>query len=89
MSTPENAGQWTLFSLYLFYKDNDQGQVIERIEDLFKEKQSSTAYKASTSPLVEELNTFSNPTQHTRMMIFLRALIFHGIQRHKRKQQTW
>ena len=64
------------FSLYLFYKDNDQSQVIERIEELFKEKQSSTAYKANTSTLIEELKTFSNPTQHTRMMIFLRALIF-------------
>ena len=64
------------FSLYILYKKNDQGRVIERIEDLFKQNASATAYKASPKTLLAELRNFSNPTQHTRIMIFLRALIF-------------
>ena len=64
------------FSLYLHFKANDQGNVIERMEKLHTHSASSTAYKAYTNTLLEELRNFSNPTQHTRLMIFLRALIF-------------
>lgn len=65
-----------LFSLYLYYKANGQGCVITRIKTLFLQKSSANAYKASTKTLIEELSNFSNPAQHTRNMIFLRALIF-------------
>ena len=43
------------FSLYVHYKNNDQGKVIDRIEELFSVKQSATAYKTSATTLVEEL----------------------------------
>ena len=64
------------FSLYLYYKNNDQGHVMKRIENLYTQNSSSSAYKAHTHTLLEELKNFSNPTQHTRLMVFLRALIF-------------
>ena len=64
------------FSLYLYYGKNDQGNVIERIKNLHKQKTSATAYKASSQTLLAELRNFSNPTQHTRIMVFMRALIF-------------
>ena len=64
------------FSLYLYYEKNDQGNVIERINSLHKQKASATAYKASSKTLLAELRNFSNPTQHTRIMVFMRALIF-------------
>ena len=64
------------FSLYVYYKNNDQGNVIDRIEERFSVKQSATAYKTSATTLMEELRKFSNPAQHTRIMVFLRALIF-------------
>ena len=35
------------FSLYIYVKKNDQGNVIERIEDLHKQKASATAYKGT------------------------------------------
>ena len=49
---------------------------MERMENLFEQKSSSTAYKAQAQTLLEELKNFSTPTQHTRLMIFMRALIF-------------
>ena len=53
---------------------------MERMENLFEQKSSSTAYKAQAQTLLEELTNFSTPTQHTRavtrLMIFMRALIF-------------
>ena len=64
------------FSLYLHFKATDQANVLERIENLHKKISSATAYKANTLTLLEELKNFSNPVQHTRMMVFLRALIF-------------
>ena len=64
------------FSLYLYYTAHDQGCVIKRIENLFQQKISAHAYKASSKTLIEELSNFSNPAQHTRIMVFLRALIF-------------
>ena len=64
------------FLLYLHYQEHDQGNVMERMESLFKQKSSSTAYKAKAQTLLAELNNFSKPTQHTRLMIFMRALIF-------------
>ena len=64
------------FSLYRYYKANDQGDVLEKIETLFKENTSATAYKAATKPLLEELKNFSNPAEHTRIMVFMRALFF-------------
>ena len=64
------------FSLYLYFTAHDQGRVIERIENLFKQKSSANAYKAHAKTLIEEISNFSNPRQHTRVMIFLRALIF-------------
>ena len=64
------------FSLYLWYKENDQGNVIRQIEDLHKEQLSSTAYKARAATLLEALKNFSDPAEHTRMMVFLRALVF-------------
>ena len=64
------------FSIYLYFKKTDQGNVIERIENLYTQKASSTAYKASSKTLLAELKNFSNPTQHTRIMVFMRALIF-------------
>ena len=65
-----------LFSLHIYYKANDQGCVITRIENLLSQKSSANAYKASTKTLIEELSNISNPAQHTRIMIFLRALTF-------------
>ena len=64
------------FSLYRYYKANDQGDVLEKIETLFKENTSATAYKAATKTLLEELKNFSNPAEHTRIMVFVRALFF-------------
>ena len=54
-----------LFSLYLYYKANDQGCtcVLTSIENLVLQKSSANAYKlkASTKTLIEELSKFSNP----------------------------
>ena len=46
--------------------------------NLFQQNSSANAYKAhaKTLDLIEEISNFSNPTQHTRTMVFLRALIF-------------
>ena len=66
------------FSPYLYFTAHDQGRVIKRIENLFKQKSSANAYKAHAKTRIKEINNFSNPTytHHTRVMIFLRALIF-------------
>jgi hypothetical protein len=64
------------FSLFLYYTAHDQGRVIERMQNLFQQNSSANAYKAQAKTLIEEISNFSNPTQHTRIMVFLRALIF-------------
>ena len=64
------------FSLHIYYKNNDQGNGIDRIEGLFNVKQLATAYKTSTITLMEELRNVSTPVQHTRIVVFLRALFF-------------
>ena len=80
---------WTVdpFSLYLHYKETDQGKVLDRIETIFKQKSSATVYKAATKTLMEELRNFSNPAEHTRAMVSLRGLFFLRITRHSRQHQ--
>ena len=80
------------FSLYLHYKDNDQGNVLVRIETLFTQKPSAPAYKAAaaTEALMEVLREFSNPAEHTRTMHDVLARKFflsRRIQQHSRQLQ--
>ena len=60
-------------SLYLWYKETDQGGVIIQIEDFHTEQLSSTAYKARAATLLEAP---TNVSEHTRIMVFLHALMF-------------
>ena len=62
--------------LYVYFTTHDQGRVIERIENLQKQKSSASVYKAHAKTLIEENSIFANPTQHKRIMMFLRALTF-------------
>jgi len=74
-----NTGQrrtTDFFSLYVYCRNNDQGKVFTQLEGLHTEQLTSVAYKAQMEMIKESLKNFTNPTEHTRMMIILRALIF-------------
>ena len=64
------------FSLYNYYKTNDQGRVIEQLESLHEEGLTAPTYIAKIGMIRESLKLFGQPKDHTRMMVILRALIF-------------
>ena len=64
------------YTNFLWCKEHDQANAIEDLEQLHAENPAGAAFEARVSELLSRLAHISNPSEHTKLMLSLRAMNF-------------